>query len=218
MNAMTRVLRLYAAALAGCMLVSCSPQDDAAPDAADAAATPAGDMSPAAGAAPSDFDRTLELHGVTFRVTSPNSGSINRVTVRPAGLEIDNSPLIAEVDGTVTDAEIADLNADGSPEVYIYVTSAGSGSYGSLLAYGANNKKSLSAIHLPPVSENPDVSSGYMGHDEFEVVDNRLVQRFPVYNDTDTNAEPTGGMRQLEYRLTRGEAGWILAVDRVAGY
>ena len=31
------------------------------------------------------------------------------------------------------------LNADGSPEVYVYVQSAGSGSYGSLVAFSANN-------------------------------------------------------------------------------
>lgn len=217
-KAMNQALSLSAVALAGFLLTACGAQTDASSETADGTATPAAQSSATDEATMGAFDRTLELHGVTFRVTSPNSGSLNQVTVTPAGLEIDNSPLIAEADGTVTGAEIADLNADGSPELYIYVTSAGSGSYGSLLAYGANNKKSLSAIYLPPVSENPDVSSGYMGHDEFAVVENRLVQRFPVYKDGDTNAEPTGGMRQLQYKLTRGEAGWILAVDRVAEY
>jgi len=45
-----------------------------------------------------------------------------------------------------------------------------------------------------------------------------LVQRFPVYKTGDTNSEPTGGMRQLQYRLVAGEAGWILEVDRVVEY
>lgn len=31
----------------------------------------------------------------------------------------------------------------------------------------------------------------------------------------DTNAKPTGGMREIQYRLVPGEAGWILKVDRV---
>jgi hypothetical protein len=204
--------------LAGFLSTACGPQGDEAAESADAAATPATETSPAVEDNARAFDQTLELHGVTFRVTSPNSGSINQVTVTPAGLEIDNSPLTSEVDGTVTGAEIADLNVDGSPEVYVYVTSAGSGSYGSLLAYGANNKKSLSEIYLPPVSESPEISQGYMGHDEFAVVENTFVQRFPVYNEGDSNAEPTGGMRQIQYKLTRGEAGWILAIDRVAEY
>ena len=51
--------------------------------------------------------------------------------------------------GSVSGAEVADPNADGSPKVY--VTSAGSGSYGSLVAYAANHRKSLSEIVLPPL-------------------------------------------------------------------
>ena len=50
----------------------------------------------------------------------------------------------------VAGAEVADINWDGSPEIYVYVTSASSGSYGSLVAYLANRRKSLSEIHLPP--------------------------------------------------------------------
>jgi hypothetical protein len=43
---------------------------------------------------------------------------------------------------------------------------------------------------------------------------NALVRRFPVYRAGDTNAGPTGGIRQLQYRLVPGEAGWILELDR----
>jgi hypothetical protein len=164
------------------------------------------------------FDRTLELQGVTFRVRCDNASSVNQLTIVPAGLEIDNQPRTQDVDGTVVGAEVADLDANGSPELYVYVRSAGSGSYGSLVAYAANNRKSLSGIYLPPVADNGTIAKGYMGHDEFAVVENRLVQRFPVYRDDDTNARPTGGTRQVKYKLVPGEAGWLLAVDRVAEY
>ena len=164
------------------------------------------------------FDRTLELQGIRFRVTSANEGSVNTLHIVPAGLEIDNSPIMRTVNGTVTAAEVADLNADGSPELYVYITSAGSGSYGSLVAYSANWRKSLSEIYLPPVTQDKVASKGYMGHDEFAVVESVLVQRFPVYRDTDINAKPTGGMRQLQYKLVPGEAGWLLQVDRVVEY
>jgi hypothetical protein len=164
------------------------------------------------------FDRTLELQGIRFRVTSANEGSVNTLHIVPAGLEIDNSPIVRTINGTVTGAEVADLNVDGSPEVYVYVTSAGSGSYGSLVAYSANRRKSLSEIYLPPVTQDKVASKGYMGHDEFAVVESVLVQRFPVYRDTDANAKPTGGMRQLQYKLVPGEAGWLLQVDRVVEY
>ncbi|HEY5974047.1 MAG TPA: PliI family lysozyme inhibitor of I-type lysozyme [Geobacteraceae bacterium] len=164
------------------------------------------------------FDRTLELQGVRFHVTSANEGSVNTLQIVPASLEIDNSPIVRTIDGTVTGAEVADLNVDGSPEIYVYVTSAGSGAYGSLVAYSVNRRKSLSEISLPPVTQDKATSQGYMGHDEFAVVESVLVRRFPVYRAADTNAKPTGGARQLQYKLVPGEAGWILKVDRVVEY
>jgi hypothetical protein len=164
------------------------------------------------------FDRTLELQGIRFRVMSGNDGSVNTLHILPAGLEIDNSPIVRTINGTVTGAEVADLNVDGSPEIYVYVTSAGSGSYGSLVAYSANRRKSLSEIYLPPVTQHKTASKGYMGHDEFAVGEGVLLHRFPVYRDTDMNAKPTGGIRQLQYKLIPGEAGWILKVDRVIQY
>jgi hypothetical protein len=166
-------------------------------------------------AASTRFDRTLELYGVTFIITCDNDSSINQLSIVPAGLELDNTAITQDVDGTVVGAEVADLDANGSPELYVYVRSAGSGSYGSLVAYGANKRKSLSGIYLPPVADNGTIAKGYMGHDEFAVVQNRLVQRFPIYLDGDTNAKPTGGTRQIHYRLVPGESGWRLAVDRV---
>ena len=169
-------------------------------------------------AAPSRFQRTLALQGVSFTVTCDNDSSFNQLSIVPAGLSIDNQAITQSVDGQVVGAEVADLDANGSPELYVYVRSVGSGSYGSLAAYAANNRKSLSAIVLPAVVENQTLAKGYMGHDEFAVVENRLVQRFPIYLDSDTNARPTGGTRQIQYKLVPGEAGWLLAVDRVDEY
>jgi len=184
---------------------------------------------PAAKAGPADplravatagkpFDATLELHRIRFRVTATNEGSTNRLSIVPSGLANDNRPIEREIDGAVTAAEVADLNVDGSPEIYVYVQSAGSGSYGSLVAYSANRRKSLSEIYLPPVADNAAVAKGYMGHDDFAVVENTLVQRFPLYRDGDPNNRPTGGTRQLQYKLEAGEAGWRLRLDRVVEY
>jgi hypothetical protein len=175
-------------------------------------------VAPASPTAGAGFDRTLELNGIRFHVTSTHDGSQNTLRIIPSGLEIDNAPIVRTIDGTVTGAEIADINIDRSPELYVYVTSAGSGSYGSLVAYSANRRKSLSEIYLPPVAEDKKLGKGYMGHDEFAVVENSFAQRFPVYREGDTNAKPTGGMRQIQYQLTAGEAGWLLKVHRVDEY
>jgi len=86
------------------------------------------------------------------------------------------------------------------------------------VAYAVNNGKSMTPIYVRPLTDNPDAGGGYMGHDEFAVVENHLLQRFPIYLEGDTNAEPSGGMRQLQYRLIRGEAGWLLVTDKIVEY
>ena len=68
------------------------------------------------------------------------------------------------------------------------------------------------------MDHNSQALVGYVGHDEFTVVENRLVRRFPIYTDGDTNAAASGGTRQLQYRLVPGEAGWLLEVDRIVEY
>ena len=165
-----------------------------------------------------DFDQTLELQGISFKVHATDKGSINTLTIKPKGLKGDNRLISREIDGKVVEAEVADLNADGSPEVLVYIMSAGSGSYGSLVGYAANHKKSLTPIYLPDIMDDKDASAGYMGHDEFAVVETRLARRFPVYHPGDTNSNPTGGLRQLYYVLTPGEAGWVLKLDEIVNF
>ena len=163
----------------------------------------------------SEFNKELSLQNVQFHVKATNNGSINQLSITPSGLEISNDEIKKEIDGSVTGVEVADLNNDGSPEIYVFINSAGSGSYGSLVAYSVNNMKSMSEIYLPPIADDPINSKGYMGHDEFAIIENTFAQRFPLYNEGDTNANPTGKMRQLSYKLKQGEASWILKLDKV---
>ena len=156
------------------------------------------------------FDKVLTLQGITFHVVATNEGSLNQLTITPSGLESVNEVMKKEIDGTVTGAEVADINADGSPEIYVYVNSAGSGSYGTLVAYSANNKKSLSEIYLAPLADDKKNNVGYMGHDEFKIIKSTLSRSFPVYKEGDANCCPKGGTRKLQYKLVAGEAGWQL--------
>ena len=99
---------------------------------------------------------------------------------------------------------------------------AGSGSYGSLVVVSANRRKSLSDITLPEL--DPAAARGYQGHDRFAVLQARLRRRFPIYREGDTNAAPSGGVREIRYRLqaggglvAEGRAGPRAAAWRIAG-
>lgn len=164
----------------------------------------------------SPLDSTLALQGIRFRLRSANTGSTNTLAVTPAGLQIDNRPQQLPIDGTVTSAELADLDGDGSPELYVASNSAGSGSHGALTGLAVNRRKSLSFIFLAPPAADAPPLQGHQGHDSFRVEGDRLVWRFPLYRPGDPNAAPTGGTRLLRYRLAPGEAGWQLVLDSQA--
>lgn len=167
---------------------------------------------------PTIFSKYLELQGISFYISSIERDNATLLTVTPSGLEIVNRPETTKVYGIVTEAEVEDMNADGSPEVLVYVHSKGSGTYGDVIAYSVNNRKSMSRIYFQPVTENDEINPGYMGHDQFSLVENYLVQRFPIYKKTDTNANPTGGIRQITYKLVDGEASRRFEVKSVVEF
>ena len=214
----TIVFLATALALAACKkepAESVAVQDTSEPD-----LTPVEEVTvqPVAPAAASAFNEEFDLHGVHFVVQATNNGSMNTLTITPSGLAEVNDVITREIDGTVTNAEVADINADMSPEIYVWVNSAGSGSHTTPIGYSANNKKSLSEIYFPPISDDAVNSKGYMGHDEFAVVEGVIVQRFPLYGEGDANAKPSGKTRQLQYKLTPGEAGWVMKLDKAMEY
>ena len=161
-----------------------------------------------------DFKKTVSYKTIRFEITK----SGDTLTIQPSGFESDNTKVSKTIDGTVTNVEVDDVNADGSPELMIYITSAASGSYGTAIGFSGNNNKSMSEITIPSMVDNPKANKGYMGHDEFALVEGTLVQRFPIYKEGDTNSKPTGGMRQIQYKLKNGEASKVFAVDKIIEY
>ncbi|MBP8288083.1 MAG: hypothetical protein KAX57_14755 [Rhodoferax sp.] len=162
-------------------------------------------------ASASPFDKKEALQNISFHVTSPNKAVGNTVRIVPAGLQIDNSPIEMDIQGIVTGAEVADLNADQSPEIYIYVLEPGAENRMSLLAFGANKKKSLSGVYLPDLGDTKGNHKGYCGNDQLEVAERKFLRRFPL---CDKNKQPTGRLRQLQYKLKAGEAGWLLKLEK----
>ncbi|MFM8260202.1 MAG: PliI family lysozyme inhibitor of I-type lysozyme [Vulcanococcus sp.] len=160
-----------------------------------------------AGAA-APFQQVLNLQGVSFNVKATGAGSQQTLQVR-ATQGGKPFPVISElVDGSVTGARVEDLNSDGRPELLVFVTSAGSGSYGEVKAWTTGR---TGRVLLPIVMNqlSGKLAEGYMGHDRFEVVESTLARSFPIYKPGDSNAKPTGGVRQVNYKLFAGEASWL---------
>ena len=164
-----------------------------------------GSLSSAALAAPSAS--TLSLQGVTFQVSATGGGSVQQLVVKASEHGHAYPVVKEELLGSLSGREVEDLNSDGRPELILFVTGAGSGSYGSVLSWSASTKHTLLPITMPNLSGK--LAKGYMGHDQFAVVETTLMRRFPIYRPGDTNAKPTGGTRQISYKLVAGEAGFL---------
>lgn len=165
------------------------------------------------------FNRVLNLQDVGFNISSIEKNGKNTLTIFTFGLNEREYNNTINIDGEeVIHAEVEDLNSDESPELFVYTQSIGTGSYGKVYAFSVNNKNSMSEVYFQPTSENSMINEGYMGHDEFSVVENTLGQRFPIYKQGITNVEQTGKTRQVSYRLVEGEAMKKLEVDKITEY
>lgn len=156
------------------------------------------------------FNRTLELQGHTFKVESANRSDENSVSIKANGLDQDNVLRIVKIQGIVTGAEVADLDSDGFPELYIY-TRAGEKANGNVVALASEEGRALVMVSGASLSKVAEVRDIYAGGDEFSILEGRLRQRFPVYRE----GEPTGESKQVEWRLERDDTGWRLVFDNV---
>jgi hypothetical protein len=144
--------------------------------------------------------------------THPVGQSLSTIAITTKGFEQNDAQTYEDRD-PISDVFLSDLDGNGFDEIYIITTSAGSGSYGTVLGFASNKDKSLSMINFPETQESDKNFEGYMGHDTFKIEDQKLVRIFPVYNDGDTNRNSTGRSRKLVYGLYPGEAMWQLKVE-----
>ena len=152
------------------------------------------------------FRKELSLQGITFTVCEINRGFQSRLVIETSGLEINNEPFSHTIYGWISGAEVEDLNSDGWPELLVYLNSSEGAVRTRVFAYSVNNGKSMSQVHLPDITFNKEAGEGFIGYDEFAVIETWLVQRFPVFKWTGSGYEPTGRTRQIQYQLREGEA------------
>jgi hypothetical protein len=117
------------------------------------------------------FNKTLTLQGVNFHVTCANEGSQNTLRIAPSGALHVPKVIEQEIDGSVIGAEVADLDGNGTPEIYVFVQSAGSGSYGTVVGHAMNRGSSITPIVMPELTDDARASSSYMGRDRFVLTD-----------------------------------------------
>ena len=150
------------------------------------------------------FEEELSLQKIKFDIKATEQNPYTTLLVQPEGLEISNEAVVQKVDGCYLKSEIEDLYSDGWPEILIFFNSYGMEMKGMVVGFSVNNGKSMSQISMPELSE--EASQGFRGQDQFEIVENSLVQRFPIYEQKGDDWVQTGKTRQVQYKLRDGEA------------
>lgn len=152
-------------------------------------------------ATPISFRKELREGDHRFVLQTIGEGSKRQMELRVEKNGQEVATNTQAVEGTVEDAVATNLNNDDSPELLVFITDAGSGSYGQLMGYefGNQGRRTLS---LPDLSGA--AAKGYQGHDTFRVEGQQVVRSFPVYLDADPNCCPSGGQRLVQYKLPAG--------------
>lgn len=191
---MRHVLPFLPAVLA--LLVACD-----APRSATETADPAtlrATSTTAAPAATVSFRRELSQDDHRFVLQTTGDGNQRQLQLRVEKNGRELTTTTQTVEGVVSDAVAANLNDNKFPELLIFVTDAGSGSYGQLIGYEFLNQGRRN-LTLPELAG--PAAKGYQGHDEFRVQNGRVLRSFPIYLDADPNCCPTGGQRTIQYEL-----------------
>jgi len=152
------------------------------------------------------FEKSLSHGPVHFNLSSPNVPEENTLVVAPTGFENRNDTFQVEVVGRVFDAQLADLNKDGFPEVYAFSRSAGSDS--TSFAYGFASYRNLSygPVNVRELAVKPELEEGFNGHDRFYFEGGVLKRAFPIHEE----GRPTSKKRIVAYTLYQGETSFIL--------
>jgi hypothetical protein len=157
------------------------------------------------------YSKSLRFNVYTFSVTAADSGAIREMTVKAYRGELLLTNFRTRIDGAVVGAQVADLDNNRFPELYVYSSSNGSGSFGRVYGWQFLPERKAD---VTLVNWRLNAADGYMGHDSLWVEQEVLCRKYPVYRPGDSNAEPTGGVRMMRYRLRSVGEGYTLMAER----
>lgn len=172
-----------------------APTEETAPESAELARQ-------SAPAATAPFEEKLAEGPVTFIVESPNA-SPNYFTLNTEGMSVRNEETKVDVNGSVVRAQLADLNQDSYPEVYIF-TREDNGTE-EVYAFASYRNRSYGQIYLAE-AENADSRRDRDGAETFELTETALLQKFTTPESEQRNGNP----QTITYALKKGETSYRL--------
>ena len=117
--------------------------------------------------------KTSKANDIVFKISNPIGKSLEDVIIIGANFENKIPITLTEID-PINKIELYDIDNDGFDELFIFTTSAGSGSYGSIYAFTSNK-----GVGLKPIIVDDFIFDDYSGHDSFYFENNMLIREYP---------------------------------------
>lgn len=156
---------------------------------------------------PARFDKSLRFSTYTFTVSATDNGAARELRVKAYRGSLLLTNFRIRVDGAVGGAEVADLDNNRFPELYVYSTGMGGGSFGHVYAWQFLPERKADIV---PVNWPLKTDGGYMGHDSLWVDRTVLCRQYPIYRLGDGVSNPSGGIRLVRYQLKPIGTGFAL--------
>ena len=152
----------------------------------------------------SRYDSTMKIGKAGYRISCLNrSTDANVLNIRPIGFKAETREASIPLKARVFRAEIDDLNNDGFPDLIIFIEDAAGKK--SIFPIHSQDNERIAPIYFPDILDDMESRKGYRGKDEYTLVEGILFRKFPVYPADTTVKEPTNKIRQLMYRVIKGE-------------
>lgn len=154
------------------------------------------------------IDTTVISGSVGYRVRCSNSyPDKNDVTLKLIGFEKEAKGTSFLVGGQIAYAMVDDLNNDNFPDLLLVSFNGPHFQFGITYVLASKENKSLLFFSSKDIMMDGKLSPGYRGHDQFSLFNGSLIQKFPIYNTGDTDENPTGGTRVIQYQMAMTESG-----------
>lgn len=154
------------------------------------------------------IDTTVTTGSAGYRVRCSNSNpDKNDVNLKLIGFEKEAKGTSILLSGQIAYVMIDDLNNDNYPDLLLVSYSGPHFQYGITYVLASKENKSLLFFGSKDIMMDGKLSPGYRGHDQFSLFNGTLIQKFPLYNTGDTDENPTGGSRVVQYQMATSESG-----------
>jgi hypothetical protein len=159
-------------------------------------------------------DTTLKIGKVGYRVVCPNKNfEQNELHVKPIGFDKDAREMGFYIKGFLRNELIDDLNNDGFPDLVLYVYTGPHYEFGGVYVFASQENKAMVPFVLPDPMLDGKLKDGYKGHDDFTLIEGKLMREYPIYLSSDSTDKPTGGKRFVRYNVVSNARGFEFKVQ-----